>query len=85
MSSGRCPLCSNQLQGFMACPRDNDRILEKGRVGEYVGLRIHPRQPIRLDRIGGHDVGLLVSVSGDRYCPNFTGATTLRNREHTVC
>jgi hypothetical protein len=38
--------------GSMAHPGDDDRILEKGWVGEYVGLRIHPRQPIRLDRIG---------------------------------
>jgi hypothetical protein len=36
----------------MACPGDDDRILEQGRVGEYVGLRIQPRQPIRLDGIG---------------------------------
>jgi hypothetical protein len=29
----------------MAYPGDDDRILEQGRVGEYVGLRIQPRQP----------------------------------------
>jgi hypothetical protein len=29
----------------MARPGDDDRILEKGQVGEYVGLRIQPRQP----------------------------------------
>ncbi len=46
----------------MARSGDDDRILEKGRDGEYVGLRIHPRQPIRLERIGDHDAGLLVSV-----------------------
>jgi len=34
---------------------NDDRLLEKGHVGEYVGLRIHPRQPIRLDRKGDHD------------------------------
>jgi hypothetical protein len=33
----------------MAYPGDDDRILEKGQVGEYVGLRIQPRQPILLD------------------------------------
>lgn len=52
----------------MARPGDDDRILDKGRVGEYVGLRIHLIQPIRLDRIGGHDAGLLVSVR--RAAPN---------------
>lgn len=36
----------------MARPGDDDRILENGRVEEYVGLRIHPIQPIRLDGIG---------------------------------
>ena len=32
----------------MAYPGDDDRILEQDRVGEYVGLRIQPRQPILL-------------------------------------
>ena len=39
-------------RGSMARPGDDDRLLEKGRVGEYVGLRIHPRQPIRRSRPG---------------------------------
>jgi hypothetical protein len=29
----------------MARPGDDDRILEQGRVGEYVGLRIQPKTP----------------------------------------
>jgi hypothetical protein len=36
----------------MACAGDDEWILEEGRVGEYVGLRIQPRQPIGFDRIG---------------------------------
>ena len=36
----------------MPRPQVEDRIFAKGRVGEYVGLRIQPIQPIRLDRIG---------------------------------
>ncbi|MEO6110586.1 MAG: hypothetical protein ABIQ24_02005 [Nitrospiraceae bacterium] len=36
----------------MARPGDDDRILEKGRWGEYVGLRIQPRQPILLAPTG---------------------------------
>lgn len=52
-----CPVPGAQYvpiscRGSIARPGDDDRILDKGRVGEYVGLRIHPRQPIRLDRIG---------------------------------
>jgi hypothetical protein len=39
-------------RGSMPRPGDDDWILEKGRVGEYVGLRIQPRQPLPLDRIG---------------------------------
>jgi hypothetical protein len=36
----------------MARPGDDDRILEKGRVGEYVGLRIQLKTtyPVRQDR-----------------------------------
>ena len=44
-------------RGLMARPRDDDRTLEKGRVEEYVGLRIQPRHPIRLDRIGERGSG----------------------------
>ena len=40
----------SSCRGSMARPGDDDRIREKGRVGEYVGLRIHPRQPIRRSR-----------------------------------
>jgi hypothetical protein len=35
----------------MACPGVDDRILEQGRVGEYVGLRIQPKTTTRRSRV----------------------------------